>query len=291
LIEIFLDASQLEVLEKCPRNWLYGYVQNLEPRHSNKNFDVGSYWHEVLAHYYAPTKKWDAVERLRSAIEYMKEPARCTKYSINDEARTFHVKRFTEYAYRYFSEDETTESIAVEQGFTWLLYEDAHRRYYLEGKIDWVKRAPQMGLTVTDHKTQSRYYEKWELNHQVMNYLSFTKAAYFEYNYIGLQDKAGPNTFHRSIYKPHPGMLEQWQSEVKLTFDSLYHIAKAAEDNCGILDLHEFERLCVRRRAACETKYGVCSFHKLCSVPDDSKWVQCVKSAYKEKDSKWRAWS
>lgn len=195
-------------------------------------------------------------------------------------APKFHIDRLKAYLINNMAEDDISEIIAVEQGFSTLLYEDSDRRYILEGMIDLITIEPKTKLTVTDHKTQSRFYDKYGYNHQALNYLAFTGAEYFRYNYIGLQDKQGDNTFRRPIFKPRPGMLEQWKRDVKRTFDEL---ARYVE----IGGAAAFPR----RRSACDTKFGVCQFHKICEEPDGSKWIPTILTAYHEKENKWRAWS
>jgi hypothetical protein len=193
------------------------------------------------------------------------------------------------------AEDDTSEILAVEQGFSTLLYEDEDRRYILEGVIDVLSRETQTGLTVTDHKTQSRFYDKYEYCHQALNYLSFTGADYFRYNYIGLQDKEGPNTFRRVIFKPVEGMLGQWKKDVLRTFHSLYGMIK----DIGYEDIFGASKLVQigmgpnfpRRRAACHTQFGNCQFHRICETPDDHPLLPNVYTAYKEKEDRWRAWS
>jgi len=313
MIEIILDASQLEVFEACPRKWHYSYVKNLIPLQSHRSFDIGSYYHEVLALFYSlplgPTPYPNITEsselwkqyllktgritayndRIKYACEFSSNPNLLQKFNIKDiDAQAFHRKRIVDYIYRYSEEDEYLESIAIEQGFSRLLYEDASRRYILEGKIDFVGSGKPYGFFVMDHKTQSRYDDRWEFNHQVCNYLSVTKADYFVYNYIGLQDKLPMNGMRRMIYKPHPGMLEQWEKEVLRTFHEMYDFITKYQETDRILHAEQFPR----RRAACDSsKYGLCAYHKLCSVPDGSKWVGAVESAYKEKDQRWRAWT
>lgn len=185
------------------------------------------------------------------------------------------------------------EIIAVEKGFSWLLYEDSTRRYILEGMIDLVSKKKPTGFTVTDHKTQSRLYDKYEYNHQALNYLNFTGASYFEYNYIGLQQESGINTFRRPIFKPAAGMLEQWKQDVKLTFDEMYSMV----NNLGtrvVIPGSKYNPpdslFFPRRRSSCTTQFGTCAYHKRCQVPDNSKFVQIAESAYKEKDKRWIAW-
>lgn len=287
MIEIILDASQIEIFEACPRKWYYSYVLNLVPHVPYSPFDIGSYYHECLRHYYTSLRTYrnSSAILFQSIINFAKDDNLFTKYNINGmENRLFHIKRLISYLNKYEDEDYTMDIIAIEQGFSYLLYEDNNRRYILEGKIDLVYNDPITKLTVMDHKTQARKSDRWEFNHQVCNYLNFTKANYFVYNYIGLQDSLPKDGLRREIYKPAEGMLDQWLTEVKLTFDQMYdYLINGTKPD-------EYDM--PRRRSACDSsKYGLCQYHKLCSVPDGSQWVEVVKSAYKEKDEVWRPWS
>ena len=290
MVEVILDASQIETFETCPRKWYYSYVLNLLPKKSSKAFSIGSYYHEVLArYYYLPLRTAeeggpinDIGERMRNAIDFAGSSVLLTQFGLKDlDIIKFHRQRIVDYLYFNMAEDETLTPIAVEQGFSYLLFEDHKRRYILEGKIDLICKGRPYGLAVMDHKTQSRFDDRYELNHQVMNYLNFTKAEYFIYNYIGLQDKLPPNGLRRMIYKPHPGMLEQWAADVRRTFREMesYRAYRDSE--------HEYPR----RRCACDaSKYGLCPFYKMCAVPDDSIYKECARSAYKIKEEKWQAW-
>lgn len=294
MIEISMDASQLEVFEPCPRKWYYAYNQNLIPLRSKRVFDVGSYYHSCLAHYYYLFPPLGTVlsldDRLLSTINYCTQSALLTKYHIVDvEEQKFHRQRLLDYLMHWSTEDETMVPCAIEQGFSYLLYEDKYKRYILEGKIDLIAKLQPYGLIVMDHKTQSRKDDIWELNHQVMNYLNYmrvtaTEADYFVYNYIGLQDKIPKEGMRRSIYKPHPNMLIQWSKEVIKTFDDMFEILSITGDNFRELSFN-------RHRSACSSKYGLCQFYKLCSVPDHSKWNDSVLSHYRIRDEKWRAWT
>ena len=293
MIEVILDASQIEVFEACPRKWYYDYVLNLTTKHPNPALSTGSYYHEVLKFYYSNKLALRGAlllaQELANGIQSIKWPA------VAADPK-FHFERIKNYLMKYRDDDEADEVIAVEQGFSTLLYEDDSRRYILEGMIDWIGNRKHMGLTIRDHKTQSRAYEKYEINHQVFNYMSFTGANYFEYNYIGLQDSIGADTFRRLIYKPHPGMLAQWRLDVKRTFDHMFTYLTDMEYFDGISEATynkatiKAERF-PRRRAACDTKFGICQFHHICQVPDDSKFVPLVMGKYKKKDEIWRAWN
>lgn len=289
MIEIILDASQLEIFEACPRKWYYSYVLNLVSNSSYKPFDVGSYYHEVLAFYYKLLSDPNRIkiDPVMKAINFATTNKLFNKYNIIEkEEQFFHLKRLTTYLNKYEVEDLNMEIIAIEGGFSYLLYEDNNRRYILEGKIDLIARSAPEGTIVIDHKTQSRFDNRFEFNHQVCNYLTFTKADYFVYNYIGLQDKLPTEGLRRVIYKPHPGMLDQWKIEVTKTFDQMYdYISKPIAYN-------KKEEAFPRHRSACDSsKYGLCQYHKLCSIPDGSLWAPVVLSAYKEKDEVWRPWS
>lgn len=295
MLEIILDASQIEAFERCPKLWYYNYVLNLEMAHPNPALSTGTYYHEILKYYYS--NKLD----LRGALLMAQDLAngvQNAKWPTVGKEPQFHYERIKNYLIKYRDDDELDEVIAVEQGFSTLLYEDSDRRYILEGQIDWIGTRKHMGLTIRDHKTQSRAYEKYEINHQVFNYMSFTGANYFEYNYIGLQDKISDATFRRLIYRPHPGMLDQWKRDVKKTFDQMYEYkaeiadkqqdAYLSEENPDEVDVGE---AFPRRRAACDGKFGICQFKHICQVPDNSQWVPLVMSKYKQKDMAWKAWN
>lgn len=296
MIEVILDASQIEVFEACPRKWFYDYVLNLTTKHPNPALSTGSYYHEILKYYYS--NKLDLRGALLMAQELANGPENNKWPAVGAEPQ-FHYERLKNYLIKYRDEDETDEVIAVEQGFSTLLYEDNDRRYILEGMIDYIGIRKHMGLTIRDHKTQSRAYEKYEINHQVFNYMSFTGANYFEYNYVGLQDKITDATFRRLIYKPHPGMLEQWRSDVRRTFDQMFEYKLKyleVEDMYETKELAAYYQLELgeafpRRRAACDGKFGICQFKHICQVPDNSQWVPLVMSKYKQKDNIWRAWN
>lgn len=300
MIEIILDASSLELFEPCPRKYYYDAILNLTTVRRRNAFDIGSYFHEVLAHYYSSPLK--DIPRLRSAFDFSSQVQLFVKFGIKDiDEQKFYRRRIAEYFNFWDYEDQRLEFLAVEKGFSYLLYEDSSRRYILEGKIDLIGKGKPYGLFVMDHKTQSRKDDKYPYNHQVCNYMNYMRrqgkpADYFVYNYIGIQDNLPPDGMRRQIYAPPPGMLDQWEKEVKRTFDDLFDIMTKCNSN-GMTN-EKGERIIVpdieafkRKRSACDSsKYGLCHFHKLCSIPDGSKWYEAVRKHYKEKEQRWRAW-
>ena len=284
MIEVILDASQLEVVEACPYKWYLDHIQNLTTKRTNPNLSTGSFYHEVLKFYYSAGSR-PLSNGLADTIRFASQHALSCKAPEVRKDPKFHLDRLRSYFITNLAEDDTSEIIAVEKGFSTLLYEDSNVRYILEGTIDLVSIERSTGLTVTDHKTQSRTYDKYEYNHQAMNYLAFTGAKYFRYNYIGLQDKQNENTFRRPIFIPSPGMLDQWKLDVRNTFDA---VAKMMQDTgLGLPAVKAFPR----RRAACDTKFGVCQFHKICETPDNHPLLPSVYTAYKQKEERWKAWA
>lgn len=308
MIEIILDASQLEVFEPCPFKWYLSQAQNLETKRVNPALSTGSFYHECLKYYYgrACAEKIALSDLIRPTIEYAKaivgtsvypridfwgQPHKLcgAEYPMIKKDPAFYLKRLVDYLYFNLDDDENAELIAVEQGFTWLLHEDDEKRFLLEGMIDLVWKKKGMGLTITDHKTQSMAYEKYFFNHQALNYLSFTEADYFEYNFIGLQKEATIKTFRRPIFKPGPGVLAQWKRDVFKTFLEMYTYQKLQMDVHGMGDTTYVAF--PRRRSACKSEFGLCQFTKRCQEPDDSKFVRAIMSSvYKSKDEQWTAW-
>lgn len=290
MIEIILDASQIEQFEACPRKWYNDHVLNLTSVTTNTALSTGSYFHEVLKLYYglglenAPVSK-----HIKKAVDYavhLATSAEAARWPRVKADPKFHVDRLRAYLITHMCEDDSAEIVAVEKGFSTLLFENSQRRYILEGMIDliWIKK--HMGLTVTDHKTQQRMYEKYFHNHQLFNYLAFTGANYFEYNFLGQQQTQNEDTFRRPIFKPHPGATQQWKKDVLRTFQEM---ESYQSDN-----LHSYEtsveRTYPKRLTQCQTKFGLCQFHKLCELPDDSPYREVVLKHYKQKEP-WKAWS
>lgn len=309
MIEIILDASQLDCFESCPRHWYYSYERNLIPNKARRAFDIGSYYHEVLAYHYLlyqserssldPTLEQvpylkDDIQRFQATIDFSSKSELLKRFGIyNLEEIKFHRQRLITYFNKYGDRDEAIQVIAVEKGFSYILFENESRRFILEGKIDLILSEAE-GLCIMDHKTQSRKDNKWGYNHQVCNYLNFVRrtidkeASYFIYNYIGLQEILPPDGLRRMYYKCPQGMLDQWENEVLQTFEEMYHMRLYIETYSRSkykIDAYP------RRRSACDSsKYGRCPFYKACSVPDGSGWEPVVLSAYKEKEERWSPW-
>lgn len=292
MIEVILDASQIEVFEACPRKWYYDHIRNLTLRKTNPALSTGSFFHEVLRTYYENGQAAPPCSRhIREAVNYAIQISTDAKWPKVAADPKFYIDRLRSYLVNHMWEDDSSQIIAVEKGFSTLLYEDVDRRYLLEGMIDLVSIEASTGLTITDHKTQSRFYDKYGYNHQALNYLSFTGAKYFRYNYIGLQDKEGDNTFRRPIFRPADGVLEQWRRDVLRTFQQMEYYLTHGDEGQYYGEGNPQEIQFPRRRSSCDGKFGVCQFHRICETPDDSKWLPTVLTAYKEKEILWRAWS
>lgn len=297
MIEIILDASQITTFETCPQKWYLDHVRNLTSIHSNPALTTGSWFHEALKFYYSRGKAEPPVSKhLGDTLEYAKDLARgveSKKWIRVKSNPKFHLQRLLSYLITNMGRDDQMEILAVEKGFSTLLYEDSSRRYILEGMIDLITIEPKLGLTVTDHKTQSRFDELYPVNHQLFNYIGFTKANYFRYNYIGQQETQNDNTFHQQIYKlpvnegePNIGIMDQWKEDVFRTFSEMEHYVTLGEGK-------QYAELYPRRRTSCDSsKYGLCQFHRICEIPDNSKWQPVViESGYKQKENIWKAWS
>lgn len=278
VVEVILDASQIETFEACEYKWHFDHERNLTTPHPNPALSTGSYFHECLKFYYSQPQPLG--NHIKPALEYARklaiDPGHNRKWPEVRKDPKFYWERFRAYIFNWLHEDEQIEIIAVEKGFSYLLYEDTERRYILEGIIDLVAVKPRQGLVVIDHKTQSRFYDKYDFSHQPLNYFNFCQPDYFEYNYIGLQDNISDNTFRRDIVKYGPGVLEQWKRDVFKTFQHF--------EEC------QRKKNYPRRRAACKGQFGLCQFHRRCEVPDDSPLVQVIESYYVQKEQKWRAW-
>lgn len=298
MIEIIMDASQIEQFEACPRKWYNDQVLNLTSVQTNTAMSTGTWFHEVLKLYETEGLLNPPVSKhIKKAVDFavlLATGPDAVKWPRVKKDPKFHLDRLRAYLITHMAEDDSSEIVAVEKGFSTLLYEDAERRYILEGMIDLISIERTLGLTVTDHKSQSRAYEKYWVNHQVNNYLSFTGARYFRYNYIGQQATQNDQTFRRPIYRPHPGALEQWRKDVLRTFQEMErYLTKQFNPWIEDIDLNSRPKRVndfPKRLTQCQTKFGLCQFHKLCELPDDSPYREVVLKHYKQKEP-WKAWS
>lgn len=173
--------------------------------------------------------------------------------------------------YRIKYKNDTLIPLAVEKGFTKLLYEDDMNRFSYEGSIDLTALNPKK-MTIIDHKSESANRPIYEHNNQAIGYLYATGATEFMYNYVTLTKVP---EYHRRVHVFTEAQIAQWVSNTTEWFFR----AKSA-----ILQRRFLPSL------QCVGIYGVCPFHRICEQPKDNIKQIVIATNYKRRKP-YRSWS
>ncbi len=300
---IKLDSQQLVSFEKCPRRFQLEFLQDLElygkwkiewkivngkvrslilPSDQNtlkaKALRKGGIMADALDAYYkgiiAGNKYADNVLAGYNIITANKYED--TKSETALEQYTSLVKTYAEYCTYY--RDEEIIPVASETGFSVQIHEDDDLIIIYEGKPDLTFRYhDSFQVLPMDHKTESARNELHGFSNQFLGYGYALKAPKLIVNYVGFQAKKAPSEkFLRSTHFYPPAALEDWRYNVVWNVKQLVEFKESG--------------YYPKRRASCETKYGRCSFTRLCdtSIP----WIQDIRreNFFRPRDIKWSAW-
>lgn len=263
-----LDSHALSAYKRCPQLYDYTQILKIEPRKKYNSFDRGTTIAEMLQDYYSiKTEKGEVVkEDLRDIIDRRLLPS-----SLSDEDKELIGSRFLYYHRNYRA--ESWIPLAVEKGFSILLYEDEEYIFIYEGRPDLViKLSPtEQSIVIVDNKSQQREGSIYPYNDQAMGYCYALRTNTFIYNYFGLQTTGDPRKwFHRGSIRFSPEILEEWR---KTTIRWFKQIAETTD---------------FKKSWLCEGKYGVCFFKDLCEQTEG--WVIADKMRREFKANTHTAW-
>jgi hypothetical protein len=189
------------------------------------------------------------------------------KWSQDEAFKLYRV--LVGYQQTYKNEDWTP--IAIEHGFSKLLYEDDENLFVYEGRVDLVARDSKGQLLIIDHKTQSMTYSIYPFNNQIIGYLWATDATEFVYNYLVLTKEP---QFRRAPHPFSPAQISAWKESTVKWFLRIKAAIQSAEFVPSL---------------QCETKFGKCQFTTICEQPNEKIKQFIVGSNYKAR-KKYRSW-
>lgn len=298
---LILDSQQLTAFQKCPRRYFWDFVASLEGKYKGAALVKGGCVSDALEAYYnAKIEKKSFEEALASAIgvisSYDFSLLRFSNERDDNEVDLrFHLlRKFAEYA--NFYKAEPIIPVAVEQGgaFSRILYEDSHHLFIYEGKPDWIGKPDWKTKTLhwMDHKSTMVFGNQLHgFTNQFLGYSWALGCRQGVINHFGLMKTASPEkSFYRQLVEHSAADVADWKDSAIRTY---FDIIKAHE----IWDMETARGLSVptefsfeKRRASCETKYGLCLFSKLCDTQSLYKIDQLKRQDYKVKETVWRAW-
>lgn len=268
---IVFTSHTLADFAKCPKAYEFSQLVQIEPKGTKPALARGKVIGRCLEIYYKAKRrkyaKLDAlVRKLAAIISEHPELSTGDQLKLSMRFRLYH---------KYY-ERENWEIIAVEEAFTKVLYEDDNYIYVYEGTPDLVVRLSNGDLAVVDHKTRSMDKDLLGLSHQPLGYLWACDTQWFTYNYFGLQETGDSKLwFKRQFERFNKVLIERW---VRDTIE-IYHAAvKSAESNKFL------------RTYNCDSKYGTCSYYKICNEGDEIGEELVVRQHYQLKDDSYGSW-
>jgi len=128
--------------------------------------------------------------------------------------------------YAMFYAGESYKTIAVEQPFSFVAYEDDEDKVLVEGRIDWVPETISGEILIVDHKsvTKKGYYTS--LSNQLRIYAMVTGCTTVTINEIGFQKSP---EFRRISVSYMPGQIEEFRDNILRKW-AIKLLAKAKKD-------------------------------------------------------------
>ena len=246
---------------------MYGHILAVKPISRHKSLTRGSLVSRWLAIYYynkmKPHKLFSKV--LNNVMFWVPKIQKELNYSSDDAFALFRV--LSDYQQTY--KEDNWKPIAVEKGFSKILYEDENNLFIYEGRPDLIASTGKE-IIVVDHKTRSTSFDLYPHNNQVYGYLWAAQGDTFVYNYLTLTKTP---KFNRAPFQFSKNQIQAW---VDNTIENLFRL-KA-----------DIERKKFPRTLNCRSVYGLCEYAPICEQPTEAVKLHILNSSYVKK--KYRSW-
>lgn len=263
-----LNSHSLSMYQECEEKFMYSHFIGIESPRNTFAMDRGTEVAKFLQLlYYNRIKPHASIKKvLNNPILWTN---RFSKRLNIPNTEAFELYRAcVKYTINY--KDNDWKPVAVEKGFSKVLYEDDENLFVWEGRPDLIV-SHNGEIFPVDHKCQARKNDIYAFNNQARGYVWAIGSTKFVYNYIVLTKI--PN-FER---QPHQFTLDQI-NDWKL--DTIEWFKRIRE---SIL------RAKFTRSWNCQTKYGVCDFRSICEQPRINIKGHIIKGTFKTKKV-YRSW-
>jgi hypothetical protein len=259
---------------KCEQLYNYTTIQGLQPKGVNFGQSRGTHVHALLYLFYkAKLEKKPYNECVNIAMRYL----RFVGKRMKPEDFMLLARKFGEYVGYYRNENITP--IAVEVGFSRIIYEDLNYLFIYEGRDDFIgKFHSDPAKYWVDHKSESR---KEELNPDSFQFLGYSWALGTRnglINYIGFQETKGPSeAFRRTIVTHTREQLDEWKEQAI----SIYFKIAAANANASY----------IKNRTSCKPyACHACPFLDACRYTNERKINALISQDFTKRLKPWKAW-
>lgn len=193
---------------------------------------------------------------------------------IQDEMKWSQNDAFTLYrtliAYDSQYRNDGWTPLAVEKGFSKVIYEDDENLFVYEGRPDLIALDPSGKRLAVDHKTRGASNNIYEHNNQVLGYLWAGQATTFVYNYLTLTKVP---KFDRAPFEFKTSQIESW---VENTIQWYWQIKRDIQSETFLKSLN------------CQGKFGICDFARVCEQPKENVKLHILQSNFKKRN--YRSW-
>tara|TARA_R110000868_G_scaffold16913_1_gene74933 strand:+ start:10112 stop:11032 length:921 start_codon:yes stop_codon:yes gene_type:complete len=282
MINIVLDTSMLDTFQLCELKFHRRYNLNLVTPTKAIPLDRGNIIHVAHENYWnvlKDTRDW--VKAVDAALVAFRVAASESDLDIIDPMRSKNITSTTDYILSVLEQnfefwkhvDMSYEINAVEQPFSYVLYQDDDVRIIMMGKIDLVLSDTRTNLFPMDHKSVDRDYGVKSFQNQFTNYSIATGSNIVLVNRIGLQSSLKPEEkFKRVPVSYDPLKQEQWRAN---TIKWAFRYLENTQDN----DWPE-------NRTGCDKWNRLCEYYDVCdSSGDEAKEYKL--NAFFKKDKPW----
>lgn len=255
---LVLTSHRLSDYQRCARLYQYSSVEHLRPAVLPKGIKKGSAITKFMEKYYQARIDGDLTREaiLKWADEF---PTQFVPDFIDRQLTTNRL-----ISYYGFYRHESWKPVAVEKGFSRILWENKQDMIVYEGCPDLIVQSGKDHIVV-DHKSQAFEYKMFAHNNQTLGYCWATGMKYFAFNIIGLQKTGKPEEwFRRHITPISDADVKDWEMNT-------------IEYGRRILEDVRFPK-----SYQCLDKFGVCWYNKICALgapsPQNEKLIQIMKS-------------
>lgn len=286
-----LNSHSLSYYQQCEKRFKFSERDLLTMKGDYYPFKRGEGIARFLALWYKAKRRKYSIKRLEQFEDklfkiMMRSPYfKNSKSEINFKTRkrqtvlidddNLHIaSRLMAYFNKY--RHEKYPIIAIEQGFSKIIYEDKYTIFSYSGRPDLVLDYGRFGIGPMDHKSESRANDIFKFNNQFAGYTWALDAKVGIVNYIGLQtDLKDGDVLRRDAFTFTENQINRWKSD---TIEWYFRI------------LHSIVNKKFIRSWRCEGKYGACLYSSLCTSGTRKEELIKIKRDFKKLEKPYRSW-
>lgn len=259
---VSLDSQWFNGIQNCPQKLKYQLLDGLRPHTMPAPLERGSLLHHIFDLYYRG--RMEGIRNHKDLLHAALESGE--KFAIDTDLPSEEVREVMKASADNlnFHQHDGWVPLAVEQPFSYTLYEDDNLMIVSTGVIDLVVDIRGAGITVVDHKSSKRASTPSPLSNQFMNYCYGTRTNRAVVNQVGFQKTVpAEQKFKRVVLSYTNSNLEEWRN------NTVFWV----KFGLGCQDSGNFPM----NFTSCD-KYGGCIYSELClTTPDAREWKTGVK--------------